>query len=197
MRREDLKDAFEVARFGITVENFFNAVHGNDTNTVSRMLEVNTNLVHAVYYGRLPITVAAGDGSIQIVELLLRHGADVNVQNDTWNTSNMRLTALEAVIWSGNTNLCKLLLEAGANPDLQSGPGESALHYAFSYHRMEMAAWLLDYGADPFLSKGAYSIGTPLELAITRDDGKLVPRMLGQEGAGPAALKPTHPLPWK
>jgi ankyrin repeat protein len=132
-----------------------------------------------------------------MVELLLRHGADVNVQNDTWNTSNMRLTALEAVIWSGNTNLCKLLLEAGANPDLQSGPGESALHYAFSYHRMEMAAWLLDYGADPFLSKGAYSIGTPLELAITRDDGKLVPRMLGQEGAGPAALKPTHPLPWK
>jgi ankyrin repeat protein len=161
------------------------------------MLEANTNLVHAFYYGRLPITVAAGDGSIQMVELLLKQGADVNVQNDTWNTSNMRLTALEAAIWSGNTNLCKLLLETGANPDLQSGPGESALHYALSYHRTEMAAWLLDYGADPFLSKGAYGIATPLELAITRDDGKLVPRMLGQEGAGPAALKATHPLPWK
>ena len=182
---------------GLTVETFFSAVHGNDTNTVAKMLEANTNLVNAFYYGRLPITVAAGDGSVQMVELLLKQGADVNVQNDTWNTSNMRLTALEAAIWSGNTNLCKLLLEVGANPDLQSGPGESALHYAFSYHRTEMLAWLLDYGADPFLLKGGYGRATPFELAITQGDGKLVPRMLGQEGAGPAALKPARPLPWK
>jgi ankyrin repeat protein len=182
---------------GLTVETFYNALHGNDTNTVSKMLEANTNLVHAFYYGRLPITVAAGDGSLQMVELLLKQGADVNVKNDTWNTSNMRLTALDAAIWTGNTNLCKLLLEAGANPDLQSTMGESALHYAFGYHRAEMAAWLLDYGSDPFLPKFTYGQVTPFELAITQGDGKLVPRMLGQEGAGPAGLKPTHPLPWK
>ncbi len=162
------------------------------------MLEANTNLVNAVYYGRLPITVAAGDGSIQIVELLLKDGADVNVQNDTWNTSNMRLTALEAAIESGNTNLCKLLLGAGANPDLQSSFEGGALHYAFTYHRNEVAGWLLDYGADPFLGKNnPYNKATPFELAITQGDGKLIPRMLGQEGAGPAALRPTHPLPWK
>ena len=183
---------------GLTVETFFSAVHGNDTNTVSQMLAVNTNLVHAIYYGRLPITVAAGDGSIQIVELLLRQGADVNVQNDTWNTSNARLTALEAAIWNGNTNLCKLLLEAGANPDLQSSFEGSALHYAFAYRRAEVAGWLLDYGADPFLKKdNAYNKATPFELAITQGDGKLISRMLVQEGAGPAALKPAHPLPWK
>ena len=183
---------------GLTVENFFSAVHRNDTNTVSKMLEANTNLVQAVYVGRLPITVAAGDGSVQIVELLLRQGADVNVQNDTWNTSNMRLTALEAAIWSGNTNLCKLLLEAGANPDLQSAFDGSALHYAFAYHRTEVAGWLLDYGANPFLKKdNAYNKATPFELAITEGDGKLVPRMLRQEGAGPDALKPARPLAWK
>ena len=179
------------------MENFFNAVHGNDTNTVARMLEVDTNLVRAVYYGRVPIIVAAGDGSLQIVELLLKHGADINVQNDTWNTGNLRLTALEAAIWNGNTHLCKLLLEAGANPDIQSGNGESALHYAFNYRQTEVAAWLLDYGADPFLPQGNYGRVTPIELAITQGDGKLVSRMLDQEGAGPAALKPAHPLPWK
>ena len=161
------------------------------------MLEANTNLAQVFYYGRLPITVAAGDGSIQMVELLLKQGADINVQNDTWYSSNMRITALEAAIQNGHTDLCKLLLEAGANPDLQSGPGESALHYAFSYHRTGMVAWLLDYGADPFLPKSGYGRATPFELAITQGDGKLVPRMLGQEGAGPTALKPAHPLPWK
>jgi ankyrin repeat protein len=183
---------------GLTVENFFQAVHGNDTNTVSRMLEADTNLVHAVYYGRMPLTVAAGDGSLQIVELLLKHGADVNVQSDPWNTSNMRLTALEAAIWSGNTQLVKLLLEAGANPDLQSSFDGGALHYAFAYHRNEVAGWLLDYGADPFLAKNnPHNKVTPFELAITQGDGKLIPRMLDQEGAGPGALKPAHPLPWK
>ena len=161
------------------------------------MLEANSNLVNAVYYGRLPITVAAGDGSLQIVALLLRKGADVNVQNDTWNTSNMRLTPLEAAIESGNTNLCKLLLEAGANPNLKSQTGESALHSAFNYRRSEMAGWLLDYGADSFLPKGGYGNATSFELAITAGDGKLVPRMLGQQGAGRDALKPAHPVPWK
>lgn len=182
---------------GLTVETFFNALHQNDTNTISKMLEANTNLVRAVYAGRLPITVAAGDGSLQIVALLLHYGADVNVQNDTWNTGNMRLTPLEAAIESGNIDLCKLLLEAGANPNVESGRGESALHYAFSYHRTEVAGWLLDYGADPFLPRGGYGNATPFEVAIRQSDGILVPRMLGQERAGSAALKPAGPLPWK
>jgi len=182
---------------GLTVETFYAAVHRNDTNTVATMLEANTNLAHTFYNGRLPLTLAAGDDSLQMVTLLLGKGADVNVQNDTWNSSNLRLTALEAAIWNGNTNLCTFLLAAGANPNLESGTGESALHYAFNYHRTEMAGWLLDYGADPFLPKGGYIRTTPFELAITEGDGKMVPRMLGQEGAGPGALKPQRPLPWK
>ena len=162
------------------------------------MLEANTNLVRALYSGRLPITVAAGDGYFEMVTLLLEHGADVNVQNDTWNTANHRLTALEAAIWNGNPDLCRLLLEAGANPDLQSITEGSALDYAFAYHRTEMAGWLLDYGADPFLKRAnAYNQATPFELAITEGDGKWVPRMLGQEGAGASALKVTRPLAWK
>ena len=116
---------------GLTVETFFSAIRGNDTNTVSRMLETEPNLVRAFYYGRVPITVAAGDGSMQMVELLLRKGADVNVQSDTWNTSNAQLTALDAAIWIGHTNLCRLLLEAGANPDLQNVMGESAQNRCF------------------------------------------------------------------
>ena len=91
-----------------------------------------------------------------MVERLLKLGADVNVQNDTWNTSNVRLTALEAAIWSGNTDLCKLLLEAGANPDLQSGFEGSALALRICLPPdHEVAGWLLDYGADPFLKKQA------------------------------------------
>jgi cytohesin len=53
------------------------------------------------------------------------------------------------------------------------------LHLAFTRQRDEMAGWLLDYGANPFLEKGFVNDKTtPFELDITRSDGKLVPRML-------------------
>jgi len=66
----------------------------------------------------------------------------------------------------------------------------SPLHLAFSEHREDMAGALLDYGADPFLEKlYANDKTTPFELAITRGDGKLVPRMLGQDLQHPLGNK--------
>src|SRR5437879_7542128 len=103
-----------------------------------------------------------------MVEQLVRHGADVNAENDTLDTSGHRLTALDAAIWYNHPEVCKFLLKAGANPNLQSALEGSALHYAFAYHRLEIAGWLLDYGANPFLEKrNAYNRATPFELAIT------------------------------
>ena len=168
------------------VETFLNAINENDTNTFSRMLEVDTNLTHALYYGRLFLHVAASKGRIEMVAQLLKQGADINAQSDTLDTSNVRLTALEAAIWYGHTNVCELLLEAGADPNIQSTFEGGALHYAFTYRRPEMADLLLDYGADPFLEKkNPYNHATPLEIAITQGDGKLVPRMLGQDRQHP------------
>src|SRR5205807_1835436 len=54
-----------------------------------------------------------------------------------------------------------------------------ALHYAVEHNRKEMAEWLLDHGANPFLQKAnPYRKETPLEMGITHGDGRLAPRML-------------------
>jgi len=161
------------------VRAFFKAIQSNDTNTVFKMLEADTNLTRALYYGRLPLTVAASKGCVEIVDRLLKCGADINVQNDTLQTSSARMTALEAAISLNQPNVCKFLLEAGADPNIQSPFGGSALHYAFEYHRTDMVEWLLDHGANPFLAKSnPYNKETPLEMAIKQDDVKLVLRML-------------------
>jgi ankyrin repeat protein len=166
---------------GQSVENFISAIRSNDTNTVFGMLEADTNLAQARYVGRSPLNLAAAQGSIEIVDRLLKSGADINAQADTWETMNVHLTALEASIWYGHTNVCKLLLEAGADPNIQSSTDGSALHYAFQYGQTEMAGWLLDHGASPFLVRiNPYQKQTPLEIAITQSDGKLVPRMLSE-----------------
>lgn len=173
-----------------TVEVFFNAIQKNDTNSVFNLLATDTNLARATYYGRLPLHVAASKGCAEIVRELLRKGADIDAAGDTLDTMNSRLTALEAAIWYGHSHVCWLLLEAGADPDVQSLFEGSALHYAFTYHRPEMAGWLLDYGADPFLEKkNPYNQTTPLEAAIIQGAGKLVPRMLGQDRRNPLGAK--------
>ena len=172
------------------VEGFFYAIQQNDTNTFSKLLDSNTNLANAPYWNHLPLHRAVSLGQIEMVDALLKHGADINAQNDTFESSGLRLTALQAAIWNGHANICKLLLAAGADPNIQSAFDGSALHYAFNYQHAEMADWLLDYGADPFLEKqNLYNKATPLEMAIRAGDGKLVPRMLGQDRSHPLGTK--------
>ena len=105
------------------------------------------------------------------------------------DTGNAQITALDAAIWYGHPGVCKRLLEAGANPNRVSPSHGSALHVALTVHREEMAGWLLDHGADPFLEGGnPYLKTTPFELAITLNDGKLVPRMLSRRRSRKTSL---------
>ena len=173
-----------------TVEELFNAIKANDTNQVAQMLAGNTNLTHALYYGRPPLHVAAAQGSGEIVALLLKT-ARISTRRATRSTRATRSsTALEAAIWHNHPAICKQLLQAGANPNRQDPWDGSALHYAFIYHREEMAGWLLDHGANPFLESGnPYRRSTPFALAITASDGKLIPRMLREARVGAVAHK--------
>jgi ankyrin repeat protein len=164
---------------GETVDSFFAAIQENDTNTVFKMLDANTNLTRALYYGRLPLHVAAQKGYASILARLLHDGADINAENDSLDTSNAHLTALDIAIWYNHPEVCRLLLNSNANPNLLGYHDGSALHLAFIYNRPEMAGWLLDHGANPFLeNEFPYNHATSIDVAIDRGQGKLVPRML-------------------
>jgi len=116
---------------GPTVETFFAAIQRNDTNTVFKMLDSDTNLTHALNYGRPPLLVAAWDGHVEIVERLLKCGADVNGPD----ANNMGTTPLQLAVRLNRPNVCKVLLAAGADPNLQHPFDGSALHQAFEWHR--------------------------------------------------------------
>jgi len=161
------------------VENFFNAITSNDTNAVFQALAANTNLANARYaMTRLPLHVAAAKGQLEIVKELVKQGAAINAPGDMMESSLANNTALDLAIEYNHPAVCKFLLEAGANPNVLSGFEGSALHYAFSHGREEMAGWLLDHRANPFLPKIIWHNETPFELAITKGDGTWVPRML-------------------
>ncbi|MCK5249688.1 MAG: ankyrin repeat domain-containing protein, partial [Spirochaetaceae bacterium] len=56
-----------------------------------------------------------------------------------------------AVAMEAATDTLKVLLDAGALPNLRDFKGETALHYAVSGSIIPQATTLLDYDADPFL----------------------------------------------
>ncbi len=89
--------------------------------------------------GEWALRNAAERGDTEAVAYLLSVGADPNVQN-------IGGTAIHMAVCSDNPGIARLLLQAGANINAQDGDRWTCLWWARS---SEMAAFLLDHGADP------------------------------------------------
>uniref|UniRef100_A0A336L5G5 CSON003381 protein n=1 Tax=Culicoides sonorensis TaxID=179676 RepID=A0A336L5G5_CULSO len=88
-----------------------------------------------------PLMEAASAGHIDIIELLLKHGADVNAQSSTGNTPLMYACA------GGHVDAVKLLLAAGANVEDHNENGHTPLMEAASAGHVSVAKILLEHGA--------------------------------------------------
>jgi cytohesin len=161
------------------VQALANAISASDSATVLELLRANTNLCNSiVWWSRRPLHVAVAKGWDEVVDFLLKNGADPNAEGDTWDTSNAQMTPLEAAIQYNHPDIFKRLLAARANPNHRSTFHGPALNEAFAHHHEEMAGLLLENGANPFLQDLSYWKRTPVEMAITQSDGKLVSEML-------------------
>jgi ankyrin repeat protein len=97
------------------------------------------------------LPLAAGAGDVASLELLVRHGADVN---RPWATDGS--TPLYAILqWAKTTAGWYWLLEHGADPDpVFAENGESPLHVVAASWAPALAEALVDRGADPTRRRG-------------------------------------------
>ena len=65
--------------------------------------------------GRTTLSVAVGRGNYDGVQLLIERGADMDRDSEEYGTPLM-----EAVCWSGNERIVRLLLESGADPNMET-----------------------------------------------------------------------------
>jgi ankyrin repeat protein len=110
-------------------------------NPVSRLL--NEPLSEEVQYQlNNELTQAAAQGRIADVKRLIGEGADINAFSDS-------RTSLVWAAWNGNTQICALLLDNGADINAKDGTnGWTALRLAASNGHTETCAFLLDRGAE-------------------------------------------------
>ncbi len=92
--------------------------------------------------GFTPLHLASGKGHIEIVEFLLNHGADIELE--IFNGVTPLMLAAQYV----TNETIKTLLEHGAKVNHKDENGRTALHDAAMYSGKEVINLLISYGAD-------------------------------------------------
>eukprot|EP00418_Pyrodinium_bahamense_P076527 CAMPEP_0179055202 /NCGR_PEP_ID=MMETSP0796-20121207/23179_1 /TAXON_ID=73915 /ORGANISM="Pyrodinium bahamense, Strain pbaha01" /LENGTH=412 /DNA_ID=CAMNT_0020751847 /DNA_START=1 /DNA_END=1237 /DNA_ORIENTATION=- len=126
-----------------------------------------------------PLRLCIREGHEELVELLLRAGADVNVGSEPGSGT----TPLMDAVYRDELGLARRLIEARADVNRAGRQGLAALHLAARSGRIEMAQLLLESGADRDLPS---QLGTAVDIAARR----AVPALVELLGATPRAVAP-------
>ncbi|KAH8828872.1 hypothetical protein DL96DRAFT_1814185 [Flagelloscypha sp. PMI_526] len=126
------------------------------------------------------LRAAAWTGSLNIVELLVEKGAEVNMQG------RLHGSALQAAARRGALNIVEFLVQNGAAVNMQGGECGSALHAAVRAKALDIVEFLVEKGADVNIvwDQG----GSPLDVAedisqYGRNEGQDIISFLIKKGA--------------
>ncbi|XP_075968282.1 ankyrin repeat and SOCS box protein 2-like [Anarhichas minor] len=123
------------------------AVQNKHSRIVSMLIPM-TSRVKIQHSGISPLHIAAEKNSDDIMELLIESGFDVNTklsEDRSMMYKDRRITAVYFSVYNGNLQATEMLLEAGADPNLDVF---NPLLIAVQLGRMDMATLLLRYGAN-------------------------------------------------
>ena len=112
--------------------------------------------------GFTPLGLASFFGHKEVAEILLAHGAAVNLPS----SNEMKVVPLHSAAAGRHTAIVRLLLEHAADPNARQRSAFTALHSAAHNGEAEMVELLLSYGAE--INARSDENLTPLRLAQDR-----------------------------
>ena len=117
----------------------------NNTNIVAFLLENGAEINDKKYrdsIGQTPLIIAAQAGCKDIVELLLRAGADIEHRNDQGENAFISATQ------EGHIDVVRILIDKVENVNQPNADGETALALAIKYrHKKVLIDLLLEHDA--------------------------------------------------
>ena len=128
------------------------AVNGGRLEVAQKLLSLGANLSLRDNQNRQCLGIAVEKGFTPIVDLLLRHGAEVEKgPRPAGNTQPMvhRINISNPANQAAYGEILLLLYTAGANIDIQDASGQTALYRAADYRELYKVKPLLELGANP------------------------------------------------
>ena len=101
------------------VDNLNQAIVRGDTEAVRKAIARGVNVNGRGMHAATPLLRAAGVGRLDICELLVKHGADVNGHNDS-------ASVLMMAAGSRNEEVVRFILKSGANKAWTNAIGQTA-----------------------------------------------------------------------
>lgn len=121
------------------------------------------------------IGFAAFFGHVELLGQLLARGADFDITAH----NDMRVRPLHGAVAHFDPKraitLARILLDAGADPNVQQEGGMSPLHEAVYNANPELVDLLIDFGANPHLSNDEGD--SPLQVAQSKGENAIVSRL--------------------
>ncbi|QYT02986.1 Protein SSH4 [Trichoderma simmonsii] len=131
---------------------------------------------------------AAFCSNLEATEVLFRHGAKLDEDEDIYRPGGTAGGALQSAAMAGNQKLVEMLIDNGANVNRVGAWGGTALNVSISNVNIDLISCLLDRGADPAIHAG-YNTSTLHHLAghYVPDSAKasaMLQLVLERRGAG-------------
>jgi ankyrin repeat protein len=160
---------FDVRRLN---EGLYEAAFRCSTDGAKRLLEVGADVnARCGIYGTTPLHAATVAGCADVVELLIKAGADVNSRD------NLGKIPLHYAAIKGNVEIIKRLIAAGSDVNAEENEdGKTPLHTALIMTKEEAALELINAGAD--IAKADRQGRTPLHLAARKCLVRVVEELL-------------------
>ncbi len=157
-------------------ENLIPAVLAGDVVEVKKSLDAGAKVDTRTAYGDTPLSLAAGLGYHDVVQLLLDKGAEVNCK------TRFGSTALTWAANNGKSAEARTLMENGAHVDVRDDGQSTPLTYAAQNNHLSLVKLLLEKGAQ--VNNASKSGNTPLILA-SRNGNQAIVSLLLKRGARP------------
>ena len=136
---------------GDKMRTIFSEVEEDNIMGIRKLIEDGSDINKKDCFGETPLHLAVNYEQLDIIELLLFEGADINMGNTKGEPPIFMIS-------SDNISLFRLLLVHGADPNIKNNDGRTILDKAYEENLTDTIVLLKSYGTQSIIKPSDFGL---------------------------------------